>query len=234
MNSFYISAFTGSKIFEIPHLKDGIDALHIVHTDISVLDGATLPKTICKIMVGHSSLQTIRNLDQLPNLEELDVFQCHSLDSFDSPLPPSLKVLSLRNCSSFKNLKLSKNNLVDLILQNCRNLTQLPELPDTLQNLHLEGSRVKALPYIPDNVIFMYDSLHGIRGFGIHPDGRDSTWRWDVGDQIRTKQRRDLKKARFSTIHEELMMKAWHPDRVSKWLEAGESVLDMMMGVDPY
>lgn len=38
-------------------------------------------------------------------------------------------------------------------------------------------------------------------------------------------------RARFALFHEELMQKAWHPIRVARWLEAGEEVLDMMMGL---
>jgi hypothetical protein len=39
-------------------------------------------------------------------------------------------------------------------------------------------------------------------------------------------------KKQFDRYHEELMAVAWHPSRVAKWLEQGEDVLDMMMGVD--
>jgi hypothetical protein len=39
-------------------------------------------------------------------------------------------------------------------------------------------------------------------------------------------------KTRFDRFHEELMAKAWHPSRVARWLEHGEEVLDMMLGVD--
>jgi hypothetical protein len=40
-----------------------------------------------------------------------------------------------------------------------------------------------------------------------------------------------IHKEQFDRFHEELMAKAWHPSRVSHWLEQGEDVLDMMMGV---
>lgn len=36
---------------------------------------------------------------------------------------------------------------------------------------------------------------------------------------------------RVRVFKEELMATAWHPNRVEKWLEQGEEVLDMMMGV---
>ncbi len=39
-------------------------------------------------------------------------------------------------------------------------------------------------------------------------------------------------KTRFDRFHEELMAKTWHPTRVARWLEHGEAVLDMMLGVD--
>ena len=48
--------------------------------------------------------------------------------------------------------------------------------------------------------------------------------------RVRTFWNACLRKEKFDAIHEELMMATWHPDRVSKWLEQGEDVLDMMMG----
>jgi hypothetical protein len=53
----------------------------------------------------------------------------------------------------------------------------------------------------------------------------------NFGYELREKLEPRLRKSLFGMYHEELMAKAWHPTRVARWLDAGEEILDMMLGV---
>jgi hypothetical protein len=84
-------------------------------------------------------------------------------------------------------------------------------IPDSLSILNIEGTPAVEDGFLPSRWDTEPFSFHAVR--------------------VRTFWNACLRKSRYDALFEELMMAAWHPDRVSKWLDQGEDVLDMMMGV---
>lgn len=199
-------------------IPDGVRELDIRETDVRVLDGATLPPSIVIIHSDLAQIHTVRNLDKLKHLKFLHLPWSASLETFEGPLPESLRELNLRNCVSLTQLPpLGRTKLEWLSVSGCSSLTTLPSLPPTLEELNLEGSSVSDVPLLPESVTRLI-----LRGGAVIDTAIESYHR----EERLTAQRRQ-----FRILHEELMMATWRPDRVSKWLEAGEDVLDMMMGV---
>jgi hypothetical protein len=220
-----------ARLTEIPYetLSDTLLSLDVARSWISEIDCARLPKSTTRINATECPfLARVLNLDQLPNLTNLYLPGCNSLRSLPS-LPNSLKDLSVWSCPGLTSLpplrrtSLEYLNVCDTVLRT------LPELPDTIREIRANYSKLETLPFLPDSLVL-------IATLGISPT--DSIPTCPIGvyideylDALRTKQRKALRKSRYDALFEELMMAAWRPDRVSKWLEAGEDVLDMMMGV---
>lgn len=117
------------------------------------------------------------------------------------------------------------------------NLTQLPELPRGLTHLYCSHNQLTSLPdplpegllalyccgnqltYLPDKLppnllIFICENNHfPEREYG-EPIHEYVTRINQIASQIRTVDR-------TLVFKEELMMRAWHPSRVDKWVEAG-------------
>lgn len=222
------------KITEVPVLPEGTTTLNLSDTKITVLDGATLPRSITSISLTLSPLRTVRNLHLLPNLQMLDLTWSIWLDNFETEFPASLWSLTLSHCRYLQALpKLSHTKLVHLNLYACAALRAIPDLPEGLGSLTLDRcDQVASLPLLPDSLINFSPNVR----FAAEGPRMDAPsllgWYLDPAytAKYRDHQRANLRKQRFELFHEELMQKAWHPDRVSKWLEHGEGVLDMMMG----
>jgi hypothetical protein len=202
-------------------LPEGLRLLDISETDLTILDGAKLPKSLRVIDAHATKLHTIRNLDQLPNLIELRLAFSPWLERIEGNFPPSLWSLTVRCCEHIDKLPpLARTRLAFLVLTNSPNITTIPPLPETTVSITLRGSGVKTLPFLPDRCddITLWNDPY----YGAHYVGR--------AHDLREAQRKALRRERYDLLHESLMMAAWHPDRVSRWLEHSEETLDMMMG----
>lgn len=108
------------------------------------------------------------------------------------------------------------------ICASCHNETRDDDLQREFDDMDLKRSR-----FDPD-----YSSTDNLRWVG--PRHARETRRVETMHNRRLDQdpeRFFVHKERFDRFHEELMAVTWHPSRVSHWLEQGEEVLDMMMGV---
>ena len=221
--------FEGIPLTQIPdNLPEGITILCLNGTDIRTLDGATLPKSLKTIEAVQTKLHSVVNLDQLPNLMDLNLAWSTWLDTLGA-LPKSLVSLTTRNSAYLHTLPpLGHTKLHYLTLTGCHALQRIPDLPSTVITLSLNATAVRTLPYIPDTLVFLdpSDALRMPTPAVRTPQQHAAYYRRDQHDAFHA-----LAKMRFDALHEELMAAAWHPDRVSKWLSHGEEVLDMMMGV---
>lgn len=221
------------KITEVPVLPEGTTTLKLTDTKVTVLDGATLPRSITSITITLSPVRTVRNLHMLPNLQILDLTRSVWLDTFETEFPPSLWSLTLSHCAYLQSLpRLSHTKLVHLNLYACAALRTIPDLPEGIGSLTMDRcDRVATLPFLPDSLINFSPS---VRFLSEGPPPGTSLMGWyldpDYAAKYREHQRTKLRKQRFELFHEDLVAKAWHPDRVSKWLEQGEHVLDNIMG----
>lgn len=213
-------------IKEVPVLPEGTSVLNLSDTKITVLDGATLPRSITHITITLSPIHTVRNLHLLPNLVYLNLTRSMWLDTLETELPPSLLELTLNHCMYLKSLpRLSRTRMIDLNLYGCANLTRIPELPSTLRSITFDRcDAVTEMPFLPDSLTHLSTNVRfSVRGQTGYLQGADVA-------RILADQRTRLRKERFETLHEELMAAAWHPKRVEKWLLQGEHVLDNIMG----
>ena len=218
-----------SRFTEIPYetLPDNLLSLDVARSWISEIDCARLPKTITKIVACECPfLARVLNLDQLPTLEKLYVPGCNRLLSLP-PFPNSLKDLSVTSCLNLTSLPPLRRTSLE-ILSVCNTVIRtLPELPDTLRDLRANWSKLETLPFLPDSLLILTTEDVCTESIPTRPANVSLD---AFAALVRKQQRKVLRKERFTAIFEELMMVAWRPDRVSKWLEAGEDVLDMMMG----
>jgi len=226
----HLLSFEGISLAQIPDgLPEGITHLCLNGTDIRTLDGATLPKSLRVLEAVQTKLHSITNLDQLPVLQDANFAWSTYLDRFEGPLPKSLVSLTLRNSAYLHTLPpLGHTKLHYLTLTGCHALQRIPDLPSTVITLSLNATAVRSLPYLPDTLVFLEpsDALRSPHPALRTPHHHAVYYRREQHDTFHA-----LAKIRFDSLHEELMAVAWHPDRVSKWLDHGEDVLDMMMGV---
>ena len=116
-------------------------------------------------------------------------------------------------------------------------LNDIPELPEGLQTLYVNDNEV--LPYLPDSLERLYynDFEQGFEDMDMEEDeiqeihaeriqSANQAYEWP----------RSLKRSqeRCSIVKEDLMAAAWNPNRVQKWLEAGDEVFDNITGADNY
>ena len=215
-------SFSGLPITELPLIPEWVTKLDISDTRITELDCTSLPKGLLVLTATMTRIGSIRNLDYLTNLRELDLDHSVWLEQIEGQIPLSLRSLSLRNCMSLTQLPpLGRAHVWWINLQGCERLQDLPSLPVNLASLHLDRSGIKELPYLPDS----------LRQITLQ-NGESGTYtsREEFTKAVRDSQRAALRKARFEALHESLMAAAWHPKRVEAWLTQGEDVLDMMMG----
>ncbi|XP_044469727.1 disease resistance protein RPV1-like [Mangifera indica] len=105
------------------------------------------------IDISHSKrLCSIPNLSLMPNLESLKLEDyTNLLESFSSIRNlHKLVILNLQGCKSFDNLPISSNcqSLRVVNLSNCSNLKEVPYLPNTVEELYLDGTAIKEFPSI--------------------------------------------------------------------------------------
>ncbi|XP_044469747.1 protein SUPPRESSOR OF npr1-1, CONSTITUTIVE 1-like [Mangifera indica] len=122
------------KIYEFKHGKKKF--VNLKHIDIS-----------------HSKrLCSIPDLSLMPNLESLKLEDyTNLLESFSSICNlHKLVILNLQGCKSFDNLPISSNcqSLRVVNLSNCSNLKEVLYLPNTVEELYLDGTVIKEFPSI--------------------------------------------------------------------------------------
>ncbi|WJZ87752.1 hypothetical protein VitviT2T_007107 [Vitis vinifera] len=106
-------------------------------------------------LLRSKQLTEISNFSNMPNLEELELERCTSLNVVD-PSIGVLKKLTLLNLSGCENLTSLPSSiqyldsLETIYLNNCSNLEEFPEMKRSsmkaLSYLHFDGSAIKELP----------------------------------------------------------------------------------------
>lgn len=154
------------------------------------------------------------------------------------PLPEHILALHCRNT----NLTVLPYLPEGLVVLYCYNtpLTSLPTLPDTLMNLNCSHTRITSLPKLPKHLMTLWCNntllttvpelpvtigyFYTYKSPLILQRGDDESlpaynqrwreWREDQASKPRVQERTRL-------LKEEIMIQAWHPDRVERWLDAG-------------
>ncbi|WJZ87731.1 hypothetical protein VitviT2T_007090 [Vitis vinifera] len=106
-------------------------------------------------LLGSKQLTEISNFSNMPNLEELELGYCTSLNIVDPSIGvlKKLTLLSLSGCKNLTSLPSSiqyLDSLETIYLNNCSNLEKFLEIEESsmkaLTHLHFNGSAIKELP----------------------------------------------------------------------------------------
>ncbi|KAL6343117.1 hypothetical protein AAG906_019660 [Vitis piasezkii] len=106
-------------------------------------------------LLGSKQLTEISNFSNMPNLEELELGYCTSLNIVDPSIGvlKKLTLLSLSGCENLTSLPSSiqyLDSLETIYLNNCSNLEKFLEIEESsmeaLTYLHFDGSAIKELP----------------------------------------------------------------------------------------
>lgn len=153
------------------------------------------------------------------------------------PIPELVTKLEIADCLALKRIESFNDYCESIIIVNCPNLKEIPPLPRQCTHLILKNTGVTVIPPRrdpdPEPVMpTMWVELSPGAQFLVpyEPQGKYGYWdryvkAWEayhreIKSQLRQRERACL-------LKEELAAAAWHPDRVTKWVEAGVSVEDM-------
>ena len=105
-------------------------------------------------------------------------------------------------------------------------LTKLPDLPASLQELWCSHTLLTSLPDLPASLQLLSCS-HTSLILKLKPDEtiKDYNLRWREWREEQASKERIQAKHRL--LKEEIVMEAWHPRKVEKWIEAGVELEDM-------
>ena len=100
----------------------------------------------------------------------------------------------------------------------------LPTLPDTLTHLFCNGNQLTSLPTLPDSLMHLYCNGNAFPDRNMGESTKDYELRIA---QWQANQARERTIVRNATWFEELVMAAWHPTRVQKWIDSGADIGDL-------
>ncbi|CAK9176458.1 unnamed protein product [Ilex paraguariensis] len=135
-------------------LKGGITPQHLSHLQCLHVEGCS--QLVCLVeeaQMLHCNLESLEvhdcdRLERLPtglknhtSLKKLTIRKCPKLVSFpEASLPPMLRSLSIRDCSSLESLPNYNSCLEELHLWNCSSLRSLPmdTFPSTIKSIYIK------------------------------------------------------------------------------------------------
>jgi hypothetical protein len=215
----YCLIFTNYRMTELPEIPDSVRVLTLTSTHIT-----SIPKLPTQLQILYANQTPLTQLPQLPpklrklhvnntklqelpdlpsSLEELYAFQTH-LTKLPAKLPRLLRTIWIQNTP----------------------LTQLLNLPSELRELYVYNTHIASLPPLPDSLVVL--AVHNTPLAQKRVDENNI----DYINRLNYHFEKERAQSRMACVKEELMECAWHPSRVSKWLNLGEGVFEMMCGED--
>ena len=215
-------------------IPEGVHGLKLSSTLITDQDyPARLPFGILTLEHHFFMGTTLEGLDTT-RIESLSLQSCPFLTTL-GPLPPTLRKLTISGCPNLTSLPSLPKRLYWLDVMKCPALTVIPPLPSGFTTLLASDSGLLRCPVLPPviQVVHVPPTCLDCRVIDFTATLAAQRHPWGIPtmksgiDLLLNFQRNQT---RMALLKEELMMAAWHPTRVSKWLLHGEEVLDMMMG----
>ena len=205
------------RIKTLPNIPPHVKYLHLNSTKIEqIID--SLPN-IHALSVAFTPLEYIKAFPS--TLLKLQVHHTHLKTV--PPLPPKLLLLHA-NSTGITRLPKLPSTLQELWVNNTH-ITELPDLPQTLEILWVYNTLLEVLPPLPDTLIALQTHNTKIMQRDTNESMRDYIAR------VNLHYTRERCIQRLRVVKEELMTRAWHPSRVSKWLERmDEHSFDILIG----
>jgi Leucine-rich repeat (LRR) protein len=217
-------------ITNIPYLPNDLEELYCGNNKLKYIP--PLPLTLKRLVCSGN-----KNLKSLPPLPpSLEVLKCHncSLEKLPS-LPSTLLELEASN-NKLKSLPPLSHSLLSIHVDN-NYLISIPSLPTNLRLFNCSNNMIKELPELPDSILYLYCYNNKLIDFpltlpisilGLSADNNTFPNRdfkkeslKEYHDKICDFLTKKRISERVSRVKEELIEKAWHPDRVCKWIESG-------------
>ena len=188
-----------------PHTDVLLNTIETCDTELNVtgMNITSLPKLPSKLKKLDCSDTLIASLPELP--AELEVLSCTGTRITSLPeLPNSIKSISC--CDTL--------------------LTSLPKLPNDLGMLWCSRTRITVLPKLPDS-LWMLNCFNTPLTLKVIPDESVDDYRIRLNEWHEEQESKDRIQQRTRLLFEEIVMKAWHPRKVEKWIEAGVELEDL-------
>ena len=178
-------------------------------------------------------------------LWKTDTLDCSDMNSTSLPeLPSGLLSLSCDN-TQLSSLPELPSGLRTLYVSNTQ-LTSLPELPSELITLECYNTQLTSLPNLPSGLQQLYCFNTPLTSLPEHPARlwwlkcqntplilqrkenesiADNNQRWAIWSEEEESRKRIQAKHRL--LKEEIVMEAWHPRKVERWIELGVELADL-------
>ena len=211
-----IFSIDGTMIKKLPPLPPRLVYLDISNTDIEKYP-ADVPDTVENIFITGSRISSINRLPK--NIKSLDIHD--SPFEFLPDLHEGLEEIYIKG-TLISSIPKLPSTLKVLSAYCLRTLTSLPPLPQDLKEIYVHDTSIVLLHDIPETVVEF--QCHNCPNLLIAPDQDDDAVkyraRWD-------NYFKDNAMKLCKTIKEELMMRMYHPDRISCLIEKyGIDILD--------
>jgi Leucine-rich repeat (LRR) protein len=235
-----------TEIYKLPNIFPRSLKSIYIYGRIYVETLPEFPESLEKIYLF--SLENVKQFPKLPsNIKELDITGEH-IENIDEILIDSLESLVLY-CKGTNKIKRLPQNLRGLCLERC-DIIKLPELPKTLKTLNIPyteiselpeelppeletliiyDTKIKELPILPETLTEFFMCGLELESAYIYNDSTDDLKEYIKRVNILTETRISKKRIIQRTVcyKLELIEKAWHPDRICKWIEAGIDILNL-------
>ena len=181
------------NIHSLPELPSGLQKLYCCHTQLTSLP--KLPDSLTELICDHTRLTS---LPELPKKLRLLICSHNQITSLPN-LPYSLRRLS---CDHMP-------------------ITELPRLPTRLISLGIQKTRITELPQLPVGLKELYCAYTPSLVLQRKENESIAEYvkRWDERrEEIASKKRVQEKN---KLLKEEIVMEAWKPERMERWIEVG-------------
>ena len=186
------------NITSLPELPSGLQELYCYDTLLT-----SLPKLPSGLQVLYCSYTPLSSLPELPSgLQELN---CSNTQLASLPeLPSGLQIL---RCSNTR-------------------LTSLPNLPSGLEYLDCANTHLTSLPELPSGLQYLdCGNTSLILQREIHESIADYNRRWVTWRE--EKESKERIQAKHRLLKEEIVMEAWHPRNVERWVDCGVDLANL-------
>jgi len=252
---------------ELPDFPHGIKVINVrINNLVSIPE---LPTSLSMLDVGCTNITHLPELpdglrnflcDNTPNLYELPNFSktLIYIDVSANPLltsfprfPDNIETFTANNCIGITELPNINHchYLQDLNVSNC-SITRLPQLPNTIEYLDVEGNPIYIMKNIPEALNPMESSIEGIPIFKevLYTDEHefDDYYRFELArEKLNTLNR--FREFRYETMFKE-KLRNWlwlkvrlpriervnHPDRLREALENSDSEDELINAVETF
>lgn len=212
----------GTQDYKMAHGPETEELLRIISTSstrlmLVNLNITSLPELPSGLKELHCQNTRLASLPELPS--ELKLLDCCNTRLTSLPnLPAGLQRLYCSN-TQLTSLPELPSGLQTLYVSNTQ-LTSLPTLPSGLQVLYCYNTQLSSLPELPSGLRDLYCSntpliIQREKNESISDYNR----RWAVWREEEVSRKRIQDKHRL--LKEEIVIEAWHPRKVERWVDCG-------------